>query len=91
MTVATSLTPPSPGLSATLLSKNCEFYSLKGPENVNITTLYRCTGILLGPPHGTTTEVVISKLSDKGVLWKYSIQTLGFISLFMRDNGRCAA
>ena len=48
MTYATSLTSPSPVLIATLPSQ--------GPENVNITTLNRCTEILLGPPQGTTTE-----------------------------------
>ena len=42
MADATALTPPSPGLSATLLS-SVKPYSPKGPENVNITTLYRCT------------------------------------------------
>ena len=34
MTDATFLTPPSPELSATLLSSNVEPYSPKGPENV---------------------------------------------------------
>ena len=39
MADATSLTPPSPGLRATLLSnKRVEPYSPKGPENVKITT-----------------------------------------------------
>ena len=62
MADATSLTPPSPGLSATLLpNKSVESYSPKGPENVKITTLYRCTGKLLGPPDGTTVDVVVSK------------------------------
>ena len=33
-------------------------------------------------------------LSDKGILWKYSIQRLKtaesfLLSMFMRDNGRC--
>ena len=47
MAYATSLTPPSPGLSATLLSnKGVEPYSPKGPEDIKITTLYRCTGRL---------------------------------------------
>ena len=37
MTDATSLTPPSPGLSATLFpNKNVEPYSPRGPQNVNI-------------------------------------------------------
>ena len=45
MADATFLMPPSPGLSATLLSnKSVEHYSLKGPENVKIPTLHRCTG-----------------------------------------------
>ena len=40
MADATSLTPPSPGLSATLLSnESVEHYSPKGPENVKITTM----------------------------------------------------
>ena len=47
-----------PGWSSTLFPT----YSPKGPENVKITTLYRCTGrLLLGPPHGKTTTVVSSK------------------------------
>ena len=58
MADVTSLTPPSTGLSATLFpNKSVEFYSPKGPENVKITILYRCTG----SPHGTTTAVVSSK------------------------------
>ena len=67
MADATSLTPPSSGLSATPFpNKGVEFYSPKGPENVKI-TLYRCTctGRLLEPPHGTTTAVVSSKYSEK--------------------------
>ena len=37
MADATSLTPPSPGLSAALLSnKSAEHYSPKRPENVNL-------------------------------------------------------
>ena len=48
MADVTSLTPPSPGLSATLLpNKSVEPNSPKGPENVKITTLYRCMGRLL--------------------------------------------
>ena len=52
MAGATSLTPPSPGLSATLSpglnvtllpNKSVESNSHKGPENVKLTTLYRCT------------------------------------------------
>ena len=47
MADATSLTPPSPGLSATLFpNKRVESYSPKGRENVKITSLYRCTGRL---------------------------------------------
>ena len=43
MADATSLTPPGPGLSATLTpNKSAESYSPKGPENVNITTLSYC-------------------------------------------------
>ena len=49
MADATSLTPPSPGLSATLRpNKSVEPNSPKGPENVKLTTLYRYTGRLLG-------------------------------------------
>ena len=46
MADATSLTQPSgPGLSDTLFqNRSVESYSPKAPENVNITTLYRCTG-----------------------------------------------
>ena len=61
VTDAISLTPPSPGLSATLLPNISEPYSPKGPDNVKITALYRCTGRLLRPPHGITTAAVISK------------------------------
>ena len=63
MADATSLTPPSPGLSATLPSnKRVEPYSPKGPESVKITTLYiDVRGDFLGPPHGTTTAVEVSK------------------------------
>ena len=43
---ATSLMSRSPGLSAALLSKVCESYNPKGPENVNIITLNQCTGRL---------------------------------------------
>ena len=40
MADATSLTPPSPGLSATLLSnKRVDSYSPRGPENVNNNTI----------------------------------------------------
>ena len=40
MADATSLMPPSPGLSATLFpNKSVEFYSPKGPGNAKITTL----------------------------------------------------
>ena len=59
MADATSLMPPSPGLSATIFPHKC--VESKGPENVKITTLYRCTGRFLGPPHDTTTDVVSSK------------------------------
>ena len=37
------------------LKKIVNFYSFKGQENVNITTLIRCTGIFLQLPHGRTT------------------------------------
>ena len=63
----------------------------KESANVNITTLNRFRGRLLEPPHGTTTEVVISKLYVKGVLWKCSIQIMKkadsvLLSLFMQNN-----
>ena len=62
VTDAISLTPPSPGLSATLFPNiSVEPYNPKGPDNVKITTLYRCTGRLFRPPHGITTAAVISK------------------------------
>ena len=58
MADATSPTPPSPGLSATLLSnKSVEPYSLKGPENVKLTTLYRCTGRLFRIPPVLVAEI----------------------------------
>ena len=62
MADATSLTLPSPGLSV-MLSPNTivEPYSPKGPEFVKI-KLYRCTGIFLRPPHGTTAAVVIQQI-----------------------------
>ena len=62
MAGATSLTPPSPGMSAIRFqNETVEPYSRKRPEKVNITTLYRCMGDFLGLPQGTTTSVVISK------------------------------
>ena len=62
MADATSLTPPRPGLSATLLSnKRVEPYSPKGPENVKITTLYRCTGRLFRAATRHNDSVVVSK------------------------------
>ena len=80
MADATSLTPPSPGLSATLLSnKHVEPYSPKGPENVKITILYRCTGRLLGPPHGRTTAVVGKKDPLEIQHPKFENSRLGFI------------
>ena len=78
---ATSLTPPSPGLSPILLSnERIEPYSPKGPENVKITTLYRED--FLGPPHGTTANNTVDNQgneigqnsfnsSDKAVVRKY--------------------
>ena len=44
MNDATSLMPPSPGLSAILLSSKLYVPSPKEPENVNITTLNRKAG-----------------------------------------------
>ena len=58
MADATSLTPPSPGLSATLFqNKSVE---PKRTENIKITTQYQYTANFLGPPHGTTTGVACS-------------------------------
>ena len=47
MADVTSLTPPSPGLSAALLpnKKKKEPCSPKRPENVKITILNRCAGL----------------------------------------------
>ena len=45
MADVTSLTPPSPGLSASVTKQNIEPCSPKRPENVKITTLYRCAGL----------------------------------------------
>ena len=52
MADATSLMPPNPGLSATLLSRKpgWEFNSPKGPENVNITPLIDVRVDFLRPP-----------------------------------------
>ena len=59
---AAFLTPPGPGLSATLFPNDrVKPYSPKGPENVKITTLFRCKGGVLGQPHSRMTAVVISK------------------------------
>ena len=67
MADATSLTPPSPGLSATLLpNKSVEPYSPKEPENVKITTLYRCSGRLFRA--ATTTVVVKSEKQQTGFI-----------------------
>ena len=50
----------APGCVLLCFQNGCESYSPKGPEKVNITTLNRYTADFLGPPHGTTIEVVIS-------------------------------
>ena len=39
-------------------------------------------------------STILNGLSDKGILWKYSIQKMkttdsALLSLLMRDNGRC--
>ena len=61
MADATSLTPPSPGLSATLLpNKSVEPYSPKEPENVKKKKKKKkkhyidVRGDILGTPHGIT-------------------------------------
>ena len=61
MADATFLTPPSPGLSATLFpNERVEPYSPKRPENVKkkkTHTLYiDVRGDFLGPPHGTISK-----------------------------------
>ena len=62
MADATSLMPPSLGLTATLFpNKNVEPYSPKGPENVKIKHYMDVQGAFLGLPYGTMTAVVISK------------------------------
>ena len=45
MADVTSLTPPSPVLSATLLLNKILNHAPKSPENVKITTLYRWAGL----------------------------------------------
>ena len=64
MADTTSLTPPRHGLNATLLSNTSWTLQSQRTENVKITTLYPCTGRLLGPPHCTTTVVEITKSSQ---------------------------
>ena len=84
MADATSHTPPSPGLSAALLpNKSFEPYSPKGPENVKITTLYRCPGRLFRA--ATTIVVVISKK----ILWKdRSLKTADSVLLSLLQTSR---
>ena len=93
MADATSLTPTSPSLSPTLLSKKLGIIQPQRTRKYKFNNI-KCKGGVLRPPHGTTTKVVASTLSDKGIVWKYSIQKmktteLVLLSLFMRDNVRC--
>ena len=57
---AKSLKPPilAPGWAPVCSQESCVSYSPKESENLNITTLNRCTGRLLVSPHGTTTETL---------------------------------
>ena len=53
MVDATPVTAPSSGVSESLFPNKCvEHYSPTGPINVRLTTLYRCTESLIGPPYG---------------------------------------
>ena len=69
MTDATIFKPHNPGLKSTLLSKGLRILKPQRTRKSKYNnTTSRCTGRIefVRPPHGTTTEVVISNLSDKG-------------------------
>ena len=54
-----------PGLSDTpFLEIQFDPYSPKIPENVKVTTIYRCTGRLLRPTHSTMTTQIEKKSSE---------------------------
>ena len=57
--------------------------------------VYRVEKIICGQTrHTESFSFQFTKLSDKGFLWKYSIQRMKtadsvFLNLFMKDNGIC--
>ena len=59
--------------SASLFSKRLSILLSKGYNN---TKSMHGRLFLAATLHGTMTEVVISKFSDKGILWKHSIQKI---------------
>ena len=66
----------------------------KGPENVKITTIYRCKGRLFRAATLHNDSCCGLQIIWKEILWKYSIQNLKtadtfLLSLFMRNNGWC--
>ena len=97
MAYATSLMPPSPELSATLLSNTGKCWTLQSQRNrkCEITKLYRCTGRLFRAATRAQRQLLWSlNYLLKMILWKYSIQSLKtaysvLLSLFTRGNGRC--
>ena len=95
MAYATSLTPPSPELSTTLLSNKCWTLQSERTRKCGITTLYWCTGRLFRAATRAQRQLLWSlNYLLKRILWKYSIQSLKtadsvLLSPFMRGNGRC--
>ena len=77
----------APGRALLRSLESCESHCHKGPECVNLTKLNKITiaklgvrGYLLGP---TTVQRqsndLLIYLSEKGIIWKYSISRPGFI------------
>ena len=64
MADATSITSPRPGLLCSQKGCECKYYNTK--------SMYGETFKDRVEQHGTTREVVVSKSSDKGILWKYT-------------------
>ena len=63
-----SLTPPNPGLSASVTKQNIEPCSSKRPENVKITTLYRCAGLHFRAATQHVNNFARIQYSDFGIL-----------------------
>ena len=87
MTDATSLTLPCPGWSATLFpNKSVEPHSIKGPENVNITTLYRCTGRLLRAATRHNNSCCDLYIIWKKILWNTASKLTIYMYIFLLTN-----